>query len=147
MKQISQNYKSGDIRLEDAKPPALKPGGVLVTGSLPEDAERVAAAAAEVPSVRLAAVGASTAAALEAGTARPVGIRKLRPYPALTETLSPRPPRLSTLSCHTLLQSSLRMPPVSPPSSTAGRTTRTTASFWLPIRRIGIRSCNEPGII
>jgi uroporphyrinogen-III synthase len=40
----------------------------------PAGAERVAAAAAEVPSVRLAAVGASTAAALEAGTARPVDL-------------------------------------------------------------------------
>ena len=30
MKQISQNYKSGAIRLEDVSPPALKAGGVLV---------------------------------------------------------------------------------------------------------------------
>ena len=33
MKQISQNYKSGDIRLEDVNEPALKPGGVLVRTS------------------------------------------------------------------------------------------------------------------
>lgn len=30
MKQITQNYKSGAIRLEDVAPPALKDGGVLV---------------------------------------------------------------------------------------------------------------------
>jgi predicted dehydrogenase/threonine dehydrogenase-like Zn-dependent dehydrogenase len=30
MKQVSQNYKTGQIRLEDVKWPALKPGGVLV---------------------------------------------------------------------------------------------------------------------
>lgn len=30
MKQVSQNYKSGRIRLEDVHPPLLKPGGVLV---------------------------------------------------------------------------------------------------------------------
>ena len=30
MKQISQNYKSGAIRLENVNQPALKPGGVLV---------------------------------------------------------------------------------------------------------------------
>lgn len=33
MKQISQNYKSGDIRLENVNAPALKPGGVLVQTS------------------------------------------------------------------------------------------------------------------
>lgn len=30
MKQVTQNYKSGEIRLEDVDWPALKPGGVLV---------------------------------------------------------------------------------------------------------------------
>ena len=30
MKQISQNYKTGQIRLEDVHAPLLKPGGVLV---------------------------------------------------------------------------------------------------------------------
>jgi len=30
MKQVSQNYKSGSIRLEEVCSPALKPGGVLI---------------------------------------------------------------------------------------------------------------------
>jgi len=30
MKQVSQNYKTGQIRLEDVEWPALKPGGDLV---------------------------------------------------------------------------------------------------------------------
>ena len=30
MKQVTQNYKTGSIKLEDVEPPALKPGGVLV---------------------------------------------------------------------------------------------------------------------
>ena len=30
MKQVSQNYKTGAIRLADAHPPALKAGGILV---------------------------------------------------------------------------------------------------------------------
>ncbi len=30
MKQISQNYKSGDVLLRDVNTPALKPGGLLV---------------------------------------------------------------------------------------------------------------------
>lgn len=30
MKQVSQNYKSGEIRLEEVQPPALRAGGVLV---------------------------------------------------------------------------------------------------------------------
>lgn len=30
MKQVSQNYKTGTIRLDDARAPALRPGGVLV---------------------------------------------------------------------------------------------------------------------
>jgi hypothetical protein len=31
MKQIVQNYKSGDLDLVDVNPPALKAGGVLVS--------------------------------------------------------------------------------------------------------------------
>ncbi len=30
MKQVSQNYKTGAIRLENVNTPALKPGGVMV---------------------------------------------------------------------------------------------------------------------
>ena len=30
MKQISQNYKNGQIRIEDVNPPLLKKGGILV---------------------------------------------------------------------------------------------------------------------
>ena len=30
MKQVSQNYKTGIIKIEDLESPALKPGGVLV---------------------------------------------------------------------------------------------------------------------
>ena len=30
MKQVSQNYKTGQIRVEDVEEPALKSGGVLV---------------------------------------------------------------------------------------------------------------------
>ena len=30
MRQVTQNYKSGEIRLEDVDWPALRPGGVLV---------------------------------------------------------------------------------------------------------------------
>jgi len=33
MKQISQNYKSGSIKLEEVSQPALKKGGVLVRSS------------------------------------------------------------------------------------------------------------------
>jgi len=30
MKQVLQNYKTGELKLEDVPAPALKPGGIIV---------------------------------------------------------------------------------------------------------------------